>query len=106
MNMPVSSEEVFETVIGSMVATTPTFHTHREFVDWLRLKNEDGQLANFLAQRNDCAGATPNQWSMLAHLGNDERFREVPSEKRRELTIGIIGQKAFTAYLNWLVPSV
>lgn len=104
--VPAEHAAKIENIIGAAPIELPTALTHSEFTDWLRSEDMDGRLVNFLAQRDDCAGATPSQWVRLARLGNSEWFCELSSDARRAISLGIIGQQAFNAYVNWLVPSV
>ena len=80
--------------------------THAEFVAWARTQETvDDRIVDFLASRDDCAGATPAEWTRLATIGATPWFKALLGDRRRAITIGVVGEAAFNAYQDWAIET-
>lgn len=77
-------------------------YNHDEFVDWLRTERDNSQIVDFLAQRQDTAGATPRQWAVLNRMVTKDDYLRLNDEQRRQVVVGILDQQAFDAFDSWL----
>ncbi len=81
-------------------------HTHAEFVDWARTAGVDGRIVDFLADREDCADTAPAAWVRLGTVGKSDWFKALPEDQRRAVTIGLVGDRGFKAYVAWMLDQL
>lgn len=75
--------------------------SHAEFVDWARRNALDGRIVDFLADREDGAGATPREWMHMSEALKNADYQALRPDQKRQIAVLTIGQKAFDAYTAW-----
>lgn len=75
--------------------------SHAEFVDWARTSGHDGRIIDFLANREDGAGAIPRQWSQMSQAMKNADYQALRPDQKRGIAVSMIGQEAFDAYVAW-----
>lgn len=98
-------------LVAIVVATFPLpvvqASTHAEFIAWARTQaGVDVRIIDFLAEREDCAGATPEEWMRIAQMGTKPWFTSLPGAQRNQILNGVVGIEASNAFMDWAMEKL
>ena len=80
----------------------PYGNDHESFCEKARLYgNLHERVYQFLSQRKDCAGATPDAWIKFSSYCESNFFVRLSPERRTERIRMILGDEAISAYNDW-----
>lgn len=78
-----------------------SYYEHKSFLGFAKSELAP-QLYEFLAHRDDLAGATAHQWLDLNDLAKTPSFAALKADERRQKIIETIGDEAYGAYFEYM----